>query len=124
MNDVCEATPIDEDAPFTLSTIRTVLFFNSYKYLLSPCSVPGTVLSTWDMEIHKRNRVSASTDPKSYEGSEPGKIRGIKSKKKKLVIFHKIRRNGFKKVAEYRVKTYIHTQNNNIPIYQLKAMLE
>lgn len=61
---VCEATPIDEDAPFTLSTIRTVLFFNSYKYLLSPCSVPGTVLSTWDMEIHKRNRVSASTDPK------------------------------------------------------------
>ena len=23
---VCEATPIDEDAPFTLSTIRTVLF--------------------------------------------------------------------------------------------------
>lgn len=44
-------------------------------------------------------------------GSKPGKIRGIKSEKKNLVIFHKIRKNGFKKVAEYRFKTYIHTQN-------------
>lgn len=65
-----------EDTPFPWSTRRSALLFNSYKYLLSPCHASGAILSICDMEINKRNRVSAFTDHRFLWGEGPRKDKG------------------------------------------------
>lgn len=52
-------------------------------------------------------------------------MRGVKKKFFNFAIFCKMRKNGFEKFAEQRIKTHTHTQKtNDIPTQQLKTIKE